>query len=62
MIHAKIQNVGGRPVIELDDADLERLGVTFGDTVTLDAATSDAIDKGKAFVERYIKTFEALAK
>ncbi|MBA4804020.1 MAG: hypothetical protein H2038_05135 [Brevundimonas sp.] len=62
MIHAKIQNVSGKAVIELDEADLAKLGATFGDDVRVEAAGSEAVEKGKAFVERYIRTFDALAK
>ena len=62
MIHAKIENIDGQLVIKLDEADLVTLGVTIGSTVAVEGAASDAVETGKAFVERYIKTFEALAK
>ena len=62
MIHLKIAEVAGKPVIQLDQSDLTTLGVSVGDVVTIEAAEADPVERGKAFVERYIKTFEALAK
>ncbi len=62
MIHAKIEKVGGRHMIPLEDADLAALGVAEGATVAVDIVREDAVGRGKAFVERYITTFEALAK
>ena len=59
MIHLKIEQTDGEPVIRLSESDLAKLGVSIGDTVSVEA---EAIGRGKAFVERYIKTFEALAK
>ena len=60
MIHLKIAEVAGKPVIQLDETDLATLGVGVGDLVAVEAA--NPVERGKAFVERYIKTFEALAK
>jgi len=62
MIHLKIAEVAGKPVIQLDETDLAALGVAVGDVVAIEAAEPTAVERGKAFVERYIKTFEALAK
>lgn len=62
MIHLKIAEVAGKPVIQLDDADLTTLGVAVGDIVSVEAVDATPVERGKAFVERYIKTFEALAK
>lgn len=62
MIHLKIAEVAGKPVIQLDEADLTTLGVAVGDVVSVEAIDSTPVERGKAFVERYIKTFEALAK
>lgn len=62
MIHLKIAEVGGKPVIELDEADLAALGAGVGDVVAIEAVGETPVERGKAFVERYIKTFEALAK
>ena len=62
MIHLKIAEVAGKPVIQLDEADLATLGVAVGDLVSVEAIEATPVERGKAFVERYIKTFEALAK
>lgn len=62
MIHLKIAEVAGKPVIQLDEADLATLGVAVGDVVSVEALEVTPVERGKAFVERYIKTFEALAK
>ncbi|MDO9588224.1 MAG: hypothetical protein Q8R45_02665 [Brevundimonas sp.] len=62
MIHRKIEETGGKPFIRLEEADLATLGVTVGELVSLDAVEAAPVERGKAFVERYIKTFEALAK
>ena len=62
MIHLKIVEIAGRPVIQLDEADLTTLGVAVGDVVSVGSAEATPVEQGKAFVERYIKTFDALAK
>ncbi len=62
MIHRKIEQIDGKPIVRLEDADLATLGVTVGGLVSLDAVEATPVERGKAFVERYIKTFEALAK
>lgn len=62
MIHLKIVEVAGKPVIHLDETDLTTLGVAVGDVVSIEAVEATPVERGKAFVERYIKTFEALAK
>ena len=61
MIHLKIAEVRRKPVIQLDEAVLTTLGCGWrrrGD----EAVEATPVERGKAFVERYIKTFEALAK
>ncbi|HEX8662232.1 MAG TPA: hypothetical protein VF686_10230 [Brevundimonas sp.] len=62
MIHLKIEQVAGKPVIQLDETDLAALGAAVGDVVAVEVVEASAVERGKAFVERYIKTFEALAK
>ena len=62
MIHRKIVEIEGKPFVGLEEADLTTLGVAVGGMVTLGAAEATPVERGKAFVERYIKTFEALAK
>ncbi len=62
MIHLKIAEVAGKPVIQLDESDLATLGVAVGDVVSVGPVEATPVERGKAFVERYIKTFEALAK
>jgi phage gp45-like len=69
MIHLKIEQIGDTVAIVLDEEAQRLLGASVGDTVrfeqTGDAvvlSTNDAVTRGKLFVERYIKTFEALAK
>ena len=61
MIYLKIEELDGKPVIRLDESDLSSLGVVVGDVVAIKAAEVTPVERGKAFVERYIKTFEALA-
>ena len=69
MIHVKVRIIGGETVIVLDDAARVLLGVQDGDILGLESTEAgvvvtgdDAVTRGKLFVERYIKTFEALAK
>lgn len=69
MIHIKVEKIGDVVAIVLDDETQRRLGVTVGDTLQLDetpdgviVSGGDAVTRGKRFVERYIKTFEALAQ
>ena len=62
MIHLKIVEIAGKPVIQLEEADLVTIGVAVGDEVSVEALDPTPVERGKAFVERYIKTFEALAK
>ncbi|MGV9009681.1 hypothetical protein [Brevundimonas sp.] len=62
MIHLKIEQVAGKTVIQLDERALTALGVVVGDVVAVEAVEPSPVEVGKAFVERYIKTFEALAK
>ena len=62
MIHLKIERVAGKLVIQLDEDALATLGVAVGDVVSIEALEPTPVERGKAFVERYIRTFEALAK
>jgi len=62
MIHLKIEQVAGKTAILLDDATLAKLGAVVGDTVAVETVEPSPVARGKAFVERYITTFEALAK
>ncbi len=62
MIHLKIEEVAGKTVIQLDEAAMAALGAAVGDVVQVEAVEPDAVARGKSFVDRYIKTFEALAK
>ena len=62
MIHRKIVEIEGKPFVGLEEADLVTLGVAVGGMVSLDAVEATPVEHGKAFVERFIKTFEALAK
>ena len=62
MIHLKIEEIAGKTVIQLDQSTLAALGVVVGDVVSVEAVEPTPVERGKAFVERYIKTFEALAK
>lgn len=72
MIHLKIEQTDGKPVIHLDEADLAKLGASVGDTV---AVESTAIERqaGESETERqlriartimvdYRETLEELAK
>ena len=43
MIHLKIAEVAGKPVIKLDEADLAKLGVAVGDVVAVEAVEADAV-------------------
>jgi hypothetical protein len=62
MIHRKIVEIDGKPFIKLEEADLVTLGVAVDGMVSVDTVETTPVERGKAFVERYIKTFEALAK
>ena len=69
MIHLKVEQIGDRVAVILDAESQQLLGVGPGDTLILEEAgdavrltSADAVARGKAFVERYIRTFEALAK
>ena len=69
MIHLNVEKIGDRVAVILDAESQQLLGVGPGDTLILEEAgdavrltSADAVARGKAFVERYIRTFEALAK
>ena len=70
----EIKSFDDQAALVFDEDVVERLGLKIGQTVTLDfddeGATLTApesnyqirLERGQAFVRRYIKTFEALAK
>lgn len=69
MIHLKVEKIGDAVAVVLDEATQAALGVKLGDTLRIEQSGDgsvfvgeDAVSRGKLFVERYIKTFEALAK
>ena len=69
MIHVKVEKIGNAVAIVLDDQAQALLGVAPGDTLQLAQTEegvvvrdADAVARGRLFVERYIKTFEALAR
>ena len=69
MIHIKVEKIGDVVAIVLDSEAQRLLGVAAGDTLRFEEVeagvvvkTEDAVARGKLFVERYIKTFEALAR
>lgn len=62
MIHLKIGQIAGKTVIQTDELDMTKLGSVIGDTVAVEAVEPTPVAHVKAFVERYITTFEALAK
>ena len=68
MIHLKVEQIGDAVAIVLDEEAQRLLGAVVGQTLEFKATddgvlvTKDAVARGKLFVERYIKTFEALAQ
>ena len=69
MIHLKVEQIGDSVAIVLDEDAQRLLGAAVGDTLGFSASadgvlvtTQDAVSRGKLFVERYIETFEALAR
>ena len=68
MIHLKVEQIGDAVAIVLDEEAQKLLGAVVGQTLGFSATddgvlvTQDAVSRGKLFVERYIKTFEALAQ
>jgi antitoxin component of MazEF toxin-antitoxin module len=70
----EIKEFGDQIALVFDDEAVERLGMKKGQTVTLDFDDEGAtvtppasdyyirLERGHAFIRRYIKTFEALAK
>ncbi|MFA4894512.1 hypothetical protein [Brevundimonas sp.] len=72
MIHLKISQLDGKTVMELNEADLARLGGTIGDTVKLDESAIEIVS-GESETERqlaiarqvmvdYRETLDALAR
>ena len=72
MIHLKISQIDGKTVMELDEADLARLGGAVGDTVALDESAVEIVS-GATETERqlaiarqvmidYRETLDALAR
>lgn len=72
MIHLKISEVAGKTVMELNEADLAKLGGTIGDTVKLDESAIEILS-GESETERqlaiarqvmvdYRETLDALAR
>lgn len=72
MIHLKISQVAGKTVMELNEADLAKLGGTIGDTVKLDESAIEILS-GESETERqlaiarqvmvdYRETLDALAR
>jgi hypothetical protein len=75
MISLKVTQVGGEVALVLNDQAQELLGVAEGDTVFVNVAEDGSVslakqdmslearrERGRAFLDRYRKTFEALAK
>jgi hypothetical protein len=75
MISLKVTQVGGEVALVLNDQAQELLGVAEGDTVFVNVAEDGSVslakqdmslearrERGRAFLHRYRKTFEALAK
>lgn len=72
MIHLKISQLGGKTVMELNDADLAKMGGTIGDTVKLNEGAIEILS-GESETERqlaiarqvmidYRETLDALAR
>ena len=72
MIHLKISELDGKTVMELNEADLAKLGGAIGDTVKLDESAIEILS-GKSETERqlaiarqvmidYRETLDALAR
>jgi hypothetical protein len=74
MISAKLDRVGDRVVLFLDEAAMTALNAHVGDTLTLEPApdgvlhvtaretgAEDAHARGRAFLRRYRRTFEHLS-
>ena len=72
MIHLKISQLDGKTVMELNDADLAKMGGTIGDTVKLDEGAIEILS-GESETERqlaiarqvmidYRETLDALAR
>jgi hypothetical protein len=74
MISLKLEQIGDRVALVLDDDALAALGCQVGDTLNLEPAsdrvlhvvvreswTEDAHARGRAFLKRYHRTFEQLS-
>jgi hypothetical protein len=72
MIHLKISEVAGKTVMELNDADLAKLGGAIGDTVKLDESAIEILSGGSETERQlaiarqvmidYRETLDALAR
>lgn len=73
MVNARVERIGEHLAVILDPSTRESLGVNEGDLLTLskpanDVTTEsrpprgDAMERGRAILERYRETFEALAR
>ncbi len=69
MIHLKVEKIGDAVAVVLDEATQAALGVKPGDTLRIEQSEDgsvvvgeDAVSRGKLFIERYLKTFEALGR
>ena len=73
MIELKIEQQGEAVKVELTEELLALLGAKAGDTLVIDGeaggpftlaarSTNERFERGRAFLERYRSTFEALAK
>ncbi len=73
MISLKVETIGDRTVLVLDDAALAALGAHVGDTLNLDCGPDSAVllsvregwledthARGRAFLKRYRRTFDQL--
>jgi hypothetical protein len=74
MISCKLEQIGGRLVLVLDEDALATLNARVGDTLNLEAATDDVLRivevqtwvedthaRSRAFLKRYRRTFEQLS-
>jgi hypothetical protein len=74
MISLKLEQIGDRVALVLDDDAMAALGVQVGDTLNLEPAsdrvlsvvvretwTEDVHARGRAFLRRYRRTFEQLS-
>lgn len=62
MVPIKVQAIGDDLGVVFDADTVRELDLKAGDTIMVEPSPIDVRERGKAFVNRYIKTFEALAK